>query len=178
MIVDNSKTITPFSDIVIYNAVDVYNEQRRAKQKGCLMAEYTAINILKSNYGINNPNPDNNIRFLLGTCNPVLLVPGIFATKLMVEFNCKGLATEERNTTLKDIRLFCGDTVCYNEEKTREEHRLLFSIDDGPFSIKTGFIPKSDKYSACLGHIFTYFQNENECQKIDGKSICSYSNIC
>ena len=175
MIVDNSKTITPFSDIVIYNAVDVYNEQRRAKQKGCLMAEYTAINILKSNYGINNPNPDNNIRFLLGTCNPVLLVPGIFATKLMVEFNCKGLATEERNTTLKDIRLFCGDTVCYNEEKTREEHRLLFSIDDGPFSIKTGFIPKSDKYSACLGHIFTYFQNENECQKIDGKSICSYS---
>lgn len=175
MIVDNSQSITPFSDIVIYNAVDVYNEKRRAKQKGCLMAEYTAINILKSTYGINNPSPDNNIRFLLGTCNPVLLIPGIFATKLMVELNCKGLATQERSTTLKDIRLFCGDTVCYNETKIREEHRLLFSIDDGPFSIKIGFIPTSDQYRACLGHILNYFQNENECTKVDGKNICYYS---
>ena len=175
MIVDNSRSITTFSDIVIYNAVEVYYNQRTAKQNGCLMAEYTAINILKNNYGINNPSPDGNIRFVLGTCNPVLLIPGIFATKLKVELNCNGLSTEERTTTLKDIRLFCGNTVCHDITKTNEEHMLLFSIDDGPFSIKSEFIQKSDEYRACLGHILNYFQNENECKKVDDKNICYYS---
>ena len=100
-------------------------------------------------------------------------MPGLFATKLVVELNCKGLATEERDSTLKEIRLYCGDTICKNEEKTSEEHSLIFSVQ-GPFSIlNTPF--QSDKYGSCLGHIANYFQNENECQKVNGKGICFHS---
>ena len=101
MIIDKDKTITPFSDIVIINAVDVYNIQRMDKKKGCLIPEYQAIDILKSSTGINNLNPDENLRFILDKCSPVLLVPGIFATKLLVEINCKGIATKRKRHNFK-----------------------------------------------------------------------------
>ena len=166
---------TSFSDIVVNNAIDVYYEQRKSILRECLINKNSAINILKSNYGIDNSNPDDNLLFVLGKCSPVLLVPGLYATKLVVQFNCKGIATEERETTLKNIRLYCRDTVCKDEKVTKEEHRLLFSLKDNAFSIVSGPIPKKETYSACLGHIANYFQNENECQKVNGKSICFYS---
>ena len=174
MIVNLHEIVNPFSYIVILNIADVYISQKINKHK-CLIDSDSASRILKEKYGINNPKPDNKIRFILGPCNPVLLIPGIFSTKLLVEFNCNGLATEERKTTLRDIRLYCGDNVCKNESVISEEHHLMFSIDRGPFSILNLKIIKSDKYRACLGHILLYFQNENECPKVDGKNLCYHS---
>ena len=174
--VENSllKQATSFSNVVVDNAILVYYDQRMSDRKECLVPQNSALDMLKTNYGIKNLKPDKNLRFILGKCNPVLLVPGIYSTKLQVEFNCKGLATEERSTTLKEIRLYCGDLVCKDETKVREEHRLLFSLK-GPFSIMSKPNKSKDKYGSCLGHIANYFQNENECQKVNGKSSCFYS---
>lgn len=79
------------------------------------MNKNTTIEILKLNYNIENSNPDHNIRFILGKCNPVLLIR--YAIKLKVEFNCKGLATEKKDYTLKNILLYSKNDVC-NESRT------------------------------------------------------------
>ena len=138
----------------------------------CLMSKSDAVNTLKQSYGVSNSNPDENLRFILGKCNPVLLVPGIYATKLVVELQCKNIATEEKTTTLKNLRLFCGDTICKDETKTYEEHPLFMAIFDKAFTIVgEGF----DKYSSCLGFIMNFFQNQNECPSVNNKNLCYYS---
>lgn len=159
------------SEVVINYAVKVYNEQRNSNDN-CLISEKEAISILKTKYGINNIIPDENIRFLLGKCNPVLLVPGVYATKLVVQLNCKEIVKKEKDTTLKDIRLFCSSTVCQNELAENEEHSLLISLLDEAFGIEGS---RDYSYGSCLGLIATYYQNENECPKVNGKSICHYS---
>ena len=162
-----------FSDIIINYAIKVYLQQRQSlKEEKCILSKNDSIQILKSKYGIDNKDPDKNLRFILGKCSPVLLVPGIYSTKLKAEFNCKGLAKEEKDTTLKDIRLYCGDEICKDETKTSEEYPFMFSALDWRFGIG---IHNIMKYGACLGHIATYFQNENECPKAGNKNVCHFS---
>ena len=138
----------------------------------CLVSKSDATRILSQSYGISNSSPDENLRFILGKCNPVLLIPGIYATKLVVELKCKNIATEERKTTFKNLRLYCGDTLCPNESTLKEEHPLFLALLDPAFSILGS---EKDKYSSCLGYIMTFFQNEGECPKVNGKYICNYS---
>ena len=167
----NNENIS-FSGEIIDYATSIYLEQRHLKEEGCLMDKKSAIEVLKNEYGIDNKNPDDNLRFILGKCSPVLLVPGVYSTKLKVEFNCKGLATEEKDTTLKNIRLYCGNEVCKDESKTSEEHPLLFSLLEKAFGIE---VFNAKKYGTCLGYIATFFQNENECPKVGKKRICFHS---
>ena len=162
-----------FSEEIITQAINVYYEQRKDIMNDCLVSKFIANEFLRENNRNDILKPDNNLRFILGKCSPVLLVPGLFATKLVVELNCKGLATEERDSTLKEIRLYCGNTICKNEEKISEEFSLIFSAE-GPFSI-LGDPFQPDKYGSCLGHIANYYQNENECEKVNGKNICYHS---
>ena len=114
---------------------------------------------------------DQNVRFILGKCNPVLLVPGIYATKLVVEIQCNLVSSIEKYSTFKLIRLFCGDTICRDKGAMHEEHSLFISLDDNAFGILDIF-SKSDKYSSCLGLFMNYFQNPNECPTVDGHKIC------
>ena len=137
----------------------------------CLMSKSQAVKVLKESYGIDNPNPDDNLKFILGKCSPVLLIPGIYATKLVVELQCKSIATEEKSTTLRDLRLFCGDTLCKDETKVSEEHALFMGVFEKAFTIINGF----DKYSSCLGYIMNFFQNPNECPVVNNKNLCFYS---
>ena len=121
-IIDNKNL--SFSDDIVNYAKKVYLDMRREEEQFCLLSQNRTLELLKSKYDLDEENPDDNLRFIIGKCSPVLLVPGVYATKLKVEFNCKGLVTEEKYTTLKDIRLFCGNYVCKDESKTSEE--LLF----------------------------------------------------
>ena len=136
----------------------------------CLISKSDAKEILKT-LSISNT-VDDNMRFILGKCSPVLLIPGIYATKLMVEVQCKNIALYERTTTLKEIRIFCGDTICYNEYTEREEHPLFVGLFDKAFSILGS---ENDKYSSCLGYFMNHFQNENECPTVNNKKICKHS---
>ena len=138
----------------------------------CLMPKNDAVKVLSQSYGISNKSPDENLRFILGKCYPVLMIPGIYATKLVVELQCKNIATKERTTTLKNLRLFCGKTLCPDETKIREEHPLFMALMEKAFTVLGD---KNDKYSSCLGFMMTFFQNENECPKVNGKNICNYS---
>ena len=139
----------------------------------CLIPRKEAVKVLSEHYGISNNNPDGNLRFILGKCNPVLLVPGIYSTKLVVELQCKNIATFERDTTLKNIRLYCGKSLCPDETKLIEEHPLFLALLDNAFTILGN---QQDIYSSCLGFMMNFFQNENECPKVDGRNICYYSN--
>ena len=67
----------------------------------CLMSKNEAVKVLKESYGIDNPDPDDNLKFIIGKCSPVLLIPGIYATKLVVELQCKNIANEEKNYYIK-----------------------------------------------------------------------------
>ena len=49
----------------------------------CLLSKYKTKNVLKKIYSSTDISVDQNLRFILGKCNPVLLVPGIYATELM-----------------------------------------------------------------------------------------------
>ena len=164
-------TTSSLKDEVVNYFINVYNNEIYYNEF-CLVPKEKAISILKSEYGITNKNPDDNLRFILGKCNPILLIPGVYSTKLVVELNCKGIAKNEKDTTLKDIRLYCGLSVCLDESKTSEEHSLLFSLLDDSFGIK-----KTNElyYGSCLGHIASYYMNDNECPKINGKKICYHS---
>ena len=45
----------------------------------CLLSKKEATTLLKEKYGISNSSPDENIRFILGKCSPVVLIPKIFS---------------------------------------------------------------------------------------------------
>ena len=134
----------------------------------CLMPKSDAVKVLQQSYGVTNSNPDDNLKFILGRCNPVLLIPGIYATKLVVELQCKNIATEEKLTTLKNLRLFCGDTLCKDETKVYEEHPLFMGVLDKAFTI---IGTENDKYSSCLAFIMNFFQNPNECPTVNNKNL-------
>ena len=101
-----------FSRQNIDYATEKYPQQRHYKEVGCLIDKKIAIEILANDYDIDNNNPYDNLLFILGKCSPVLLVPWVYSTKLKVEFICKGLAIEEKDTILKNIRVYCGNEVC------------------------------------------------------------------
>ena len=138
----------------------------------CLMPKKEATKVLQESYGLSVSDPDENLRFILGKCNPVLLIPGIYSTKLKVELQCKNIATEEKYTTLRDIRLYCGNTICQDETKEREEHAIFMGILEDAFTIVG---TELDKYSSCLGFFMNFFQSPNECPSVNNKNICFYS---
>ena len=74
----------------------------------CLMPKSDAVKVLQQSYGVTNNDPDKNLRFILGKCNPLILIGGLYSTKLNVEFNCKGLSTEERILHLKKFVYIVG----------------------------------------------------------------------
>ena len=163
---------TRFAEYVDEREINEIELESLFSGEECLMPKNKAIKELKDSYGISNSNPDNNLRFILGKCNPVLLIPGIYATKFVVELECKNIATEERTTTLKNLRLYCGKSLCSDESKDREEHPLFMSALDPAFTI-IGNI--NDKYSSCLAFMMNFFQNPEECPTVNNKNLCFYS---
>lgn len=163
-----------FQDFVDQEDDDNINLKNSALFSGneCLLSEKEATNLLKSEYGITNNSPDKRIRFILGKCSPVLLIPGIYASKLLVEVECKNLAQYEKTTTLKEIRVFCGDTICKDETVEKEEHPLFIGLLDTAFTIIGS---EKTKYSSCLGYFMNHFQNEEECPEVNNKRICNHS---
>lgn len=100
-----------------------------------MVSKEEAYKIIKEKYNLNPDyiNIDDNFRFILGKWNPVIYVPGLYASRLVATINCPVLKMDFLNFV--KMRLFCGDTVCKVETNEKEEHVIFPAILDYPFQI-------------------------------------------
>ena len=142
----------------------------------CLPSVNETSRILNTEYGIENNNPKEEVRFIVGKCHPVLLVPGIYSTRLQVRVNCKGLIQDDYEI-FKNIRFYCGSKVCENENAEYTEYDLFISGFGSVFQLLK--IDGQNQFSACLGYFLTFYNTKNECAKDDDakddKYVCNYS---
>ena len=84
----------------------------------CLVSKEEARIILQEKYNLNPDyiEIDNNIRFILGKCYPILYLPGLYASRMVATINCPVLKHDFLNFV--KMRLFCGNTIC--EDETNE----------------------------------------------------------
>ena len=135
----------------------------------CLVGKDEAIKILKEKYDISFSGiPDVNLRFILGKCNPILFLPGIYATRLMLTINCKKFK-ENSFYQFLNMRLFCGENMCPNEDSEYEEYVLFPALFDTPFTVREDLA--NNKYSACFGYFMKFFNKKNECPD----DVCYYN---
>lgn len=140
---------------------------------------------------------DRNLRFILSPCSPIVLVPGIYSTKLKVKINCKNLKRTEKDMYEK-VRLYCSEFVCTSDSDTDENRDLWFNLGKKGFTLFYNFIEPNknsnssdeniinnnlkeenfkgredwdldNRHSACLGFFMTIFDNKDECPTIQGK---------
>ena len=149
-------------------------EQLQLNADSCLPSVENTIKILDEKYDIHIQAKDvtKNLRFIVGNCNPVILVPGIFSVKLMTQIDCKGLYKNEINNYEK-LKFYCLSNICKNaddDDDKPEEWRLFLKLS-GPFGFfKSG--NDANLYSACFSYFMTIF-NEDECPSKE--NICTKS---
>ena len=94
-----------------------------------LISEAKKILLEKYNINMNEKNIDEKVRFILGKCNPIILVPGIFSTRLSIKIYCKKLYEKDKDF-LKKMRVFCMDNLCKNINEEKEEETLFLRFFD------------------------------------------------
>ena len=151
------------------NEVSLQSWFNLGSNKACLPPKDEAVNLLKK-YGISNNNPDENLRFIIGKCDPIMMTPGIYSTKFYAQVNCKYLK-ENDYENFKNMRLYCGNSICKDESSTNEERPLFVSVFDEAFTILES---ESNKYSACLSYFIQFYQTKKECPNTY-KNMCKYS---
>jgi len=139
--------------------------------ESCLLSNEETTKLLKERYGINENDPQDELRFIVGKCHPVILVPGMMATKLQVRIDCKGLYSEEKEI-FKKVKFYCGKNICVYHDNI-EEHNLFIS-GLGTFQLLE--VGDMNKYSACLGYFMTFFNTKDACAPdTSDKYVCNYS---
>ena len=135
----------------------------------CLVSKTEAYKILKEKYNLNPDyiNIDDNIRFILGKCNPIVYVPGLYASRMVATINCPVLKLDFLNFV--KMRLFCGNTVCKDDSNEIEEYVIFPALLDSPFQIRVNL--RSNKFTACQGFFYSFYNSKNECPE----NNCRYS---
>lgn len=174
-----------------FKAEDVINENLGSSR--CLptnseMKDFIDKNNINYNGGTNY---DKKVKFIAGDCNPVVLIPGIYSTKLKVKINCKNIIRDEKSLYEK-IKFYCpADDVCKSNLDTDENRYLWFNLAGQGFSLlrssnklnlendlKASYeVKRNNEEGACLGFFMTMFNDETECPTIGktNKKICGYS---
>ena len=127
------------------------------------------------NNNLENIEPTDEIRFVLGKCNPIALVPGMLSSKLQVRIQCDKLYKDEFEIFQK-VKFFCGENICTNKDTTPYEEHDLFISGFGSFQLLES--DHINKYSACIGYFITFFNSKDICAKDDDehdKYFCNYS---
>ena len=163
----------------------------------CLATQFEAKRFIEENnidYKGDIENIDRNVRFIAGTCNPIVLIPGIYSTKLKVQLNCRNIKRNE-DILYKKIKFFCGKYVCSSGSDNEENRDLWFNLGEKGFTLvewigqgKENEEPKLDdensifsfeydnRYSGCLGLFMTMFNSETECPTLENsKKVCGHS---
>ena len=135
----------------------------------CLVSKTEAYKILKEKYNLNPDyiNIDDNIRFILGKCNPIVYVPGLYASRMVATINCPVLKLDFLNFV--KMRLFCGNTVCKDDSNEIEEYVIFPALLDSPFQIRVN--SRSNKFTACQGFFYSFYNSKDECPE----NNCRYS---
>jgi len=86
-----------------------------AIKNSCLESKQETYKILNEKYNISIKEKDinDNLRFIVGDCHPVILVPGIFSVRLRTQVDCKGLFENEKDVYQK-LQFFCLSHICPN----------------------------------------------------------------
>ena len=140
----------------------------------CLLSIEKTKEILRNIGQYNDEEPSDEIRFIFGNCNPVILIPGMLSTKLQIKINCNKLLNEEVDI-YKKMRFYCGSEVCPYTDKEEEEYNFFISALP-PFPIIQ--ISNINKYSACLGYFLTFYNSKKACASYDEAKddyVCNYS---
>ena len=58
------------------------------KSSTCLPTDSETKNFIKDNKINYKGKIDDNVKFIAGDCSPIILVPGIYSTRLKVKLNC------------------------------------------------------------------------------------------
>ena len=67
---------------------------------------------------------DDNLKFILGGCNPVVLVPGLYGSRLVMNINCKEyLKNKENEKTKRDDKECAREREGEQKERERERKR-------------------------------------------------------
>jgi len=145
------------------------NQEKLGDTNECLVSEEEAKIILKEKYKLNPDNIeiDQNIRFILGKCYPILYIPALYASRMVATINCPVLKKDFLHFV--KMRLFCGNTICADETKTYEEYVIFPSIFDSPFQIRV--TENINKYTACQGYFYNFYNSRKECPE----GNCEYS---
>ena len=142
----------------------------------CLLSKEKTTEILERDYGIIDNDPKEEMRFIVGKCHPVVLVPGMLSTKLQVRINCANLFSEEFEI-YKKIKFYCGKEICSSIESNPYEEHDLFISGTGVFQLL--LLGETNKYSACLGYFLTFFNTKDACapdtDEGHDKYVCNYS---
>ena len=112
------------------------NNDNLGDSNECLISEDQAKIILKEKYNI-NPDYiyiDQNIRFILGKCYPIIYIPALFASRLVATINCS--VFKKNFLQFVKMRLYCGNTVCPDETNEIEEYVIFPAIFNSPFQIR------------------------------------------
>lgn len=143
------------------------------EKDSCLPNIKDTIKILSEKYNIHVSEKEvtDNLRFIAGNCNPVILVPGIFSVKLMTQIDCKGLYKNETDN-YRRLKFYCLSEICKDadEDERIEEYRLFLKLF-GPFGFLKS-ITDANLYNACFSYFMTIF-NEDECPF--GNNTCTKS---
>ena len=99
----------------LYSKLSDFNSEIKIpfKSNSCFPSNEDTINSLFENYNIETINPTNHQKFILGPCNPILFIPGIYGSRLVLSINCKNIYEKEIDK-LMAIRIFCSNQVCNN----------------------------------------------------------------
>jgi len=108
-----------------FNTDELFESTKNESLKSsmCLSTEAEAKEFISKNNIVYNDDINQHIKFIVGKCNPIVLIPGIYSTRLKVRINCKELRRDEESLYNK-IKLFCNKYVC-SSDNDQEENRDL-----------------------------------------------------
>ena len=156
-------------DVNIKELFSKANNDNLGDDNECLISEDEAKIILKEKYNINPDyiNIDQNIRFILGKCYPVIYIPALYASRLVATINCP--VFKKNFLQFVKMRLYCGNTLCPDETNEIEEYVIFPAIFNSPFQIRV--TDNINKYTACQAYFFNFYNSRNECPE----GNCDYS---
>lgn len=164
----------------------------------CSPTESEVKQMIKDNNINYNGDIDRNVKFIAGTCSPIVLVPGIYSTKLKVKLNCKNIKRDEESLYQK-IKFYCSKYVCSDISDDNENRELWFNLGEKGFTLVEHIFDNNEateekmnekmkdknsllywewdnRYAGCLGFFMTMFDNEEECPTLkNGKKVCGHS---